>query len=54
MNWLLWVAVALVVLWILAEVLGWVLGALLHLLWIGALVLFALWLFRKLRSGIRR
>lgn len=53
MNWLLWAAIALVVLWVLAEALGWVLGALLHLLWIGALILFAVWLFQKLRSRVR-
>jgi hypothetical protein len=50
MNWLLWAAVILVVLWVLAEVLGWVLGALLHLLWIGAIILFVLWLVGKIRS----
>jgi uncharacterized membrane protein required for colicin V production len=50
MNWLLWAAIILVVLWVLAEVLGWVLGALLHLLWIGAIILFVLWLVGKLRA----
>ena len=53
MNWLLWLAIGLVVLWVLAEVLGWVLGALVNLLWIAALVLAALWLFQKLRSRVR-
>ena len=52
MNWLLWLAIALVVLWVVAEALGWVLGVLLHLLWIGALVLVAVWLFRKLRRKV--
>jgi len=50
MSWLLWVAIILVVLWVLAEVLGFVLGAALHLLWIAAIVLFVLWLFRKIRG----
>lgn len=50
MNWLLTLAIVLVVLWILAEVLGWVLGAALHLLWIAAIVLFAIWLFNKVRA----
>lgn len=51
MNWLLTLAIVLVVLWILAEVLGWVLGVALHLLWIAAIVLFVIWLFNRLRAG---
>ena len=54
MNWLLTIAIVLVVLWILAEVLGFVLGAMLHLLWIAALVLFVFWVIGKLRSGSAR
>lgn len=50
MNWLLGLAIVLVILWVLAEVLGWVLGAALHLLWIAAIVLFALWLLGKVRG----
>lgn len=50
MNWLLWVAIILVVLWVLAEVLGFVVGALLHLLWIAAIILFVMWLIGKLRT----
>lgn len=50
MNWLLTLAIVLVVLWILAEVLGWVLGAALHLLWIAAIVLFVIWLFNRVRA----
>lgn len=52
MNWLLTLAIILVILWILAEVLGWVIGAALHLLWIAALVLLAVWLFRKVRTRV--
>ncbi len=43
MNGLLVLAIVLLVLWVLAEAMGWVLGALLNLLWIGALVLFVVW-----------
>lgn len=50
MNWLLWAAIILVVLWVLAEVLGFVLGALLHLLWIAAIILFVMWLIGKFRA----
>lgn len=52
MNWLLTLAVVLIVLWIAAEVLGWVLGAALHLLWIAALVLFVVWLVGKVRRRV--
>jgi hypothetical protein len=52
MNWLLLLAIVLVVLWVAAEVLGWVLGAALHLLWIAALVLFAIWLVQKVRTRV--
>lgn len=52
MNWLLMLAILLVVLWALAEVLGWVLGAALHLLWIGALILFAIWVVQKVRARV--
>lgn len=52
MNWLLTLAIILVILWILAEVLGWVIGVALNLLWIAALVLLAVWLFRKVRTRV--
>lgn len=51
MNWLLLLAIALVGLWVAAEVLGFVLGAALHLLWITAVVLFAIWIVQKVRAG---
>ena len=51
MNWLLILAVVLVVLWIAAEALGWVLGAALNLLWIAALILAAVWIFQKFRAS---
>lgn len=50
MNWLLLLAIVLLVLWVAAEVLGWVIGAALNLLWIAALVLLAVWLFGWLKS----
>ena len=50
MNWLLTLAIVLVVLWIAAEVLGFVVGAALHLLWIAAIVMFVVWLVRRLRG----
>lgn len=52
MNWLAILAVILLALWILAEVLGWVIGAALNLLWIAALVLFAIWVFQKFRAHV--
>ncbi|MFW5950597.1 MAG: hypothetical protein ACOCVZ_00625 [Gemmatimonadota bacterium] len=50
MNWLITLAIILVAIWILAEVLGWALGALVHLLWIIALVLLVIWLYQKVRG----
>mgnify|MGYP006210299167 CR=1 FL=1 len=52
MNWLVVLAIALIVLWILAEVLGFVLGAALHLLWIAALVLLVIWIVGKIRTRV--
>ena len=48
MNNLVWVAGLLLVLWVVAAVTKLVVGALLHLLWIVALVLLAVWAFRKI------
>lgn len=52
MNWLLILAIVLVVIWIAAEVLGWVIGAALNLLWIAALVMLAIWVFQKIRAQV--
>ena len=41
---LLYVAILLVVIWVVARVVGCVAGAMLNLLWIVALVLFVIWL----------
>jgi hypothetical protein len=48
MSWLVLLAIALVVLWILGQVFGFVIGAAANLLWIAALVLLAIWLFQAL------
>lgn len=50
MHTLLMIAVVLVVLWVLAQFLGWAIGAALHLLLIGAIVLFAIWLYQRMRA----
>lgn len=50
MSWLVLLAIALVVLWILAQVFGFVLGAASNLLWIAALVLLAIWLFQTVAA----
>lgn len=50
MNWLLLLAIVLVVLWALARAMGWVLGAALNLLWIVALVFLVIWLVGMVRG----
>lgn len=50
MSWLVLLAIALIVLWILAQVFGFVLGAASNLLWIAALVLLAIWLFQTVAA----
>lgn len=47
-NNLLWIAGLLLVLWVVASVTKFVVGALLHLLWIAALVLLVVWAYRKI------
>ena len=42
-----WIAVALVVIWIFARVLLAVTSFFLHLLWIGAIIFFLVWLAKK-------
>ena len=46
-NNLLWIAGLLLVLWVIAAVTKFVVGALLHLLWIVALILLVVWSYRK-------
>lgn len=47
-NNLLWIAGLLLVLWVVAAVTKFVVGAVLHLLWIVALVLLVMWAFKKI------
>lgn len=47
-NNLLWIAGVLLALWIVAAVTKVVVGALLHLLWVVALVLLVMWAYRKI------
>jgi hypothetical protein len=47
MNNLVYIAILLVVIWVIARVVGFVAGALLNLLWIVAIVLVIIWLVRK-------
>lgn len=47
MNALIWLAIVLLVIWVLARVVFAVTGMLLHLLWIAALIFGAIWLFQN-------
>ena len=51
MNWMLLLSIALVVFWVVARALGWMLGVALHLFWIAAVVLFVIWLIQKFKPG---
>ncbi len=53
MRSLLYIAILLVVIWVIARVVGFVAGAMLNLLWIVALILLVIWLF-GLITGRRR
>lgn len=46
-NNLLWIAVLLIVIWVIASVTKFVAGALLNLLWVVALIVLAVWAIRK-------
>ena len=48
MNNLLYLAIVLVVIWVIARVVGFVAGALLNLLWVLAIILVVVWLVRKI------
>jgi hypothetical protein len=50
MNSLIWFAVALAILWVVARVFLAVTSALLHVIWIVAIILLILWLVRKFTS----
>jgi ABC-type iron transport system FetAB permease component len=49
MNSLVWLAVVLVIAWVILKLVLAVTGAALHLLWIAAIIMFALWALGKLR-----
>jgi hypothetical protein len=45
MRHLVWIALALIVIWVVARLIAGIAGALLNLLWILAIIVFAVWLF---------
>lgn len=45
MRHLVWVAIALVVIWVIARLIAGIAGALLNLLWVLAIIVFIVWLF---------
>jgi hypothetical protein len=45
MRHLIWIAIALVVIWVVARIIAGLAGALLNLLWIVAIIVAAIWLF---------
>ncbi len=48
MNTLIYIAILLVVIWVIARVVGFVAGALLNLLWVIAIILVVVWLVRRI------
>ncbi len=49
MNFLIWLAILLAVLWIILRVALAVTSGVLHLIWIAAVIMLVIWLFNKLR-----
>lgn len=45
MRHLIWIAIALVVIWVIARLVAGIAGALLNLLWVVAIIVFVVWLF---------
>lgn len=45
MRHLIWIAIALVVIWVIARLIAGIAGALLNLLWVLAIIVFIVWLF---------
>jgi hypothetical protein len=45
MRHLIWIALVLVVIWVIARIIAGVAGALLNLLWIAAIIVAVIWLF---------
>jgi hypothetical protein len=52
MHALAWIAALLIIAWIILRVALAVTSGLLHLLWIAAIVMLAIWLFRKVKKRI--
>ena len=48
MNNLLWIAIVLIVIWVLASVTKFVVGAALHLFWVLAIILLVVWAVKKI------
>lgn len=53
MNYLVWVAIVLAVLWVVLRVALAVTGGFLHLLWIGAVIALIVWLVGRMRGAGR-
>ena len=51
MNAIAWLALLLLIVWVVLRVALAVTGGLLHLLWIAAVIMFVIWLVGNLRSG---
>lgn len=48
---LIWIAIALVVIWVVARVIAGIAGMLLNLLWIVAIIVFVIWLWGVIRGN---
>lgn len=48
MNTLIWIAIALIIIWVIASLTKFLAGAMLHFLWIAALILLVIWVVRKI------
>ena len=53
MRHLIWIALLLVVIWVIARVIAGIAGALLNILWIVAIIVFVVWLFNVLTGRNR-
>jgi len=54
MRHLIWIALLLVIIWVIARVIAGIAGALLNILWIIAIIVFVVWLFNVLTGRNRR
>jgi ABC-type polysaccharide/polyol phosphate export permease len=50
MHYLIWIAIALAVIWVVARVIAGIAGVLLNLLWIVAIIVFVVWLIGRIRG----